>query len=213
MRVITIAARKGGVGKTTLATHLSVLASRPEQPALLIDTDPQKSLAWWWKLRETDTPSLIECDARELREIVPAARMDRFEYVLIDTPPHAETSISDAMRVADLVLVPTRPGPFDLAAVASTLDLAHRLGKPALAVLNHTPPRTTFFTEPSIVTEAREVLTRMGATVAETAIAQRVSLSHAIIGGSTVNEYEPSGKAASEIKTLWHEIETRLGEQ
>lgn len=207
MRVITIAARKGGVGKTTLATHLSVMASSPDKPALLIDTDPQRSLAWWWKLRDADTPAIIECDARELRDIIPAAKNDGFNYVIIDTPPHAETSIADAMRASDLVLVPTRPGPFDLAAVATTFGLAQRVGKPVLAVLNHTPPRTTFFSEPSIVSEARQVLAGMGATVAKTAIAQRVSLSHAIISGSTVSEFEPTGKAAAEIKALWLEIQ------
>src|SRR3954469_21515856 len=113
MRVVTIAARKGGVGKTTLATHLSVLAASPKMPVLLFDTDPQKSLAWWWKLRETDTPHLIECEARELAKIVGVARDEGAAFSIVDTPPHAENSIADAMRVADLVLVPTRPGPFD----------------------------------------------------------------------------------------------------
>src|SRR4051794_34748610 len=51
VHVIAIAARKGGVGKTTLAMHLSVLASEPDRPALLLDTDPQRSLAWWHRLR------------------------------------------------------------------------------------------------------------------------------------------------------------------
>ncbi|WP_456685327.1 hypothetical protein [Bradyrhizobium sp. P5_C11_2] len=103
-------------------------------------------------------------------------------YSIIDTPPHAETSIADAMRVADLVLVPTRPGPFDLAAVATTLDLAQRVGKKPLAVINHAPPRTGS-AEPAIVSEARETLTRMGAAVATAVVSQRVAMSHAIIGG------------------------------
>src|SRR3712207_2611566 len=173
MQVVTIAARKGGVGKTTLATHLSVLASSPKKSALLIDTDPQRSLAWWWKLREGSTPLMIETDARELPDIVDAAKREGVPFVIIDTPPHAENSIADAMRVADIVLVPTRPGPFDLAGVAATLELADRVGKRAVAVINHAPPATNPTREPSIVTEAREALTQMGAAVAKTAVAQR----------------------------------------
>ena len=57
MQVITIAARKGGVGKTTLATHFSVIASADNAPVLLFDTDPQHSLAWWWRLRPGKTPA------------------------------------------------------------------------------------------------------------------------------------------------------------
>lgn len=209
MHVITIAARKGGVGKTTLATHLSVLAAKAGQSVLLFDTDPQRSLAWWWQIRPGDTPALIECDARELPKIMGDARKEGVACCIIDTPPHAENSIADAMRVADIVLVPSRPGPFDLAGVAATLDLAQRVGKTALAVINHAPPRTGA-TEPAIVTEARAALQQMGATVADTVIAQRVALSHAIISGSTVGEYEPDGKAAAEIATLWAELQSKL---
>lgn len=209
MQVITIAARKGGVGKTTLATHFSVIAAAEGRPVLLFDTDPQKSLAWWWRLRPGETPALIECDARELPKIIPTARDEGVAACIVDTPPHAENSISDAMRVSDLVLIPTRPGPFDLAGVAATLELAQRIGRPALAVINHAPPRTGL-AEPSIVTEARETLKHMGATVADTVIAQRVALSHAIISGSTVNEYEPEGRAAAEIAALWREVQSHL---
>jgi chromosome partitioning protein len=209
VKVITIAARKGGVGKTTLATHLSVLAAGGAQSVLLIDTDTQGSLGFWWRLRPGDTPALVECRASELAGIVDVARRDGVSHCIIDTPPHAESSILDAMRVADLVLVPTRPGPFDLAAVAATLDLARSIGKAPLAVLNHSPPQTAL-SEASIVSEAREAVRLMGADVAATAISQRVALSHAIISGLTVAEYEPAGKAASEIAALWREIQTRL---
>jgi chromosome partitioning protein len=209
MQTITIAARKGGVGKTTLATHLSVIAAGPGRPVLLFDTDPQRSLKWWWDLREGDTPALIECDARELAKILPTAKKEGVAFAIVDTPPHAENSIADAMRVSDLVLVPTRPGPFDLAAVATTLDLAQRVGKKPLAIINHAPPRTGGG-EPSIVAEARETLTRMGATVAASVISQRVAMSHAVIGGQTVNEYEPEGRAAAEMLALWHEVQSNL---
>lgn len=209
MQTITIAARKGGVGKTTLATHLSVIAAGPKRPVLLFDTDPQRSLKWWWDLREGDTPALVECEARELAKILPAAEQEGVAWAIVDTPPHAENSIAEAMCVADLVLVSTRPGPFDLAAVATTLDLAQRVGKVPLAVINHAPPRTGTG-EPAIVAEARETLVRMGAIVAEAVISQRVAMSHAVIGGQTVNEYEPDGRAAAEVQALWVELQQRL---
>lgn len=53
----------------------------------------------------------------------------------------------------------------------------------------------------------------MGTDVAAAVISQRVALSHAIIAGKTVSEYEPNGKAAAEIAALSREIEGRLNEQ
>ncbi len=209
MRTITIAARKGGVGKTTLATHLSVLAASEGKPVLLVDVDPQRSLAWWWRLRKDETPALVECDAKDLAKIVPTARKQGVATVIIDTAPHDRQGIVDAMRVADLVVLPTRPGAFDLAAIGATLEILGNVGKPALAVLNHAPPRTGA-SEPSIVTDARAALTGMGALVAETVVAQRVALGHAIMSGQTVGEYEPDGRAAAEIAALWAEIQTHL---
>ncbi len=205
MHVIAIAARKGGVGKTTLAMHLSVLASAPGRPALLLDTDPQHSLAWWHRLRKDDEPNLIKADARELPDIIEAARRESFSRVIIDTPPHAEASILSAMRVADLIVVPTRPGPLDLAAVATTLDLAHRLGKAPLAVLNHCPPRTGA-AEPAIVTEAGQPWRIWRPRSRPRRVANRVSRSHAILTGSTVNEHDTDrtgdGWTSEDIKII-----------
>lgn len=86
------------------------------------------------------------------------------------------------MRVADLVVLPTRPGDFDLAAIGATLEIARQVGKPHLAVLNACPPRTGS-AEQGIVTEARAALAGMGAKIADTAVSQRVALGHAIISG------------------------------
>lgn len=59
MRVIAVASQKGGSGKTTIAAHLAVRADMVGQgPVVLIDTDPQGSLAEWWRARAEDTPQL-----------------------------------------------------------------------------------------------------------------------------------------------------------
>ena len=122
--------------------HLSVLASAPGSPALLLDTDPQWSLAWWHRLREADVPNLIEANACELLELLMAALREGIDCVIINRPPHAEDSFIGAMRVADLVLVPTPSGPLDLATVATTPALADRVGKVPLAVSTMPRPGT-----------------------------------------------------------------------
>src|SRR5216683_2096389 len=59
MYVIAVASQKGGSGKTTIAAHLAVRAAAAGHgPVVLIDTDPQGSLAEWWHARADDTPAL-----------------------------------------------------------------------------------------------------------------------------------------------------------
>jgi cellulose biosynthesis protein BcsQ len=45
--IITIAQRKGGSGKTTLAAQLSVAWARGGERVAALDTDPQGSFAAW----------------------------------------------------------------------------------------------------------------------------------------------------------------------
>jgi chromosome partitioning protein len=192
---------------TRIASGPPTSRSTIAAPALLLDADPQGSLVIWHNLRTDENPQLIHVkEDMSIPDIIAEARAAGFRYVIIDTPPHAENLIKTAIRESDIVVIPTRPGPLDLAAVKVTLDMANSVGKPSLTVINHSLPPTSQSKEPTITLEARDVLAGMGAVVTKTAVAQRAPLSHAIIGGVTVVEYEPKGKAAKEIKGLWQEI-------
>src|SRR5829696_5001665 len=63
MPSIGFLAQKGGAGKTTLAVHLTVLAS----DALLVDLDPQRSAAEWWETRSAELPELAIGQAKDLQ--------------------------------------------------------------------------------------------------------------------------------------------------
>ena len=59
MRVLAMASQKGGSGKTTLSGHLAVQAQLVGAgPVVLIDIDPQGSLADWWNEREAELPEI-----------------------------------------------------------------------------------------------------------------------------------------------------------
>jgi chromosome partitioning protein len=65
MRIVVLASRKGGSGKTTLAGHLAVQAEMSGAgPVALIDSDPQGSLADWWNLRAAETPHFVQAGCR-----------------------------------------------------------------------------------------------------------------------------------------------------
>ena len=67
MRTLVIASQKGGVGKTTIAGHLGVMAeSQGAGPVALIDTDPQGSLSSWWNERQAEAPAFASVDIANL---------------------------------------------------------------------------------------------------------------------------------------------------
>lgn len=208
MRTIAVVSRKGGAGKSTIAAHLSVLASADDAPAFLIDTDPQGSLAFWHSIRDADVPILAKAEARELPDLLSAARSDGIAWAIVDAPPHNSPDIARVVDAADLVLIPTRPAAFDLAAVSATLELVAANDRPALVIINAAPPRRTL--EASLVSEARGVLRGMTAgtraAVWPGQITNRAALAHALTGGLAVAELEPEGKAAGEVSALWRAV-------
>jgi len=110
LQVIVFASQKGGVGKTTLTANLGVAAEiAGDGPAVLIDTDPQGSLAAWWNAREAETPALAPTRLNDLPEKLKALGEAGFRYALVDTPPAITDAIRAVVKCADFVVIPVRP--------------------------------------------------------------------------------------------------------
>jgi chromosome partitioning protein len=209
MKVVGLLSRKGGVGKTTLAVHLAVLAQQAGQRTLLIDLDPQGSAAAWWRARDAETPALVETQPAELRAILDAAQADGVDLVIVDTRPSVEADVAHVAALSDLVMIPTRPAIFDLRAILGTLDVVKGTARRSMLVLNACPPARGAG-EASIVTDARRALTAFGVPVAAVAITSRAAFIAAPVAGLTAGETEPEGKAAKEIRALWRIVEKEL---
>jgi chromosome partitioning protein len=205
VHVILIAAQKGGAGKSTLAVHFGALADQ-DGKTLLIDADPQGSLSFWHRLRAAETPQLMRATASGAADVLSAAERDGAAWVVIDSPPHNGPLISSLMSRATLTLIPVRPGPFDLDAVGATLAIARSLEARAACIINAAPPITRSNRPTSVVAETRDVLTSMGAIVLPGQVSQRASLSHALISGRSVNEYDPDSRAAAEVAAMWSAV-------
>ena len=137
LKVLVVASQKGGSGKTTLAGHLAVQAELSgDGPVGLIDVDPQGSLADWWNERTAPNPFFIQTAVSRLADDIRELAAHGLELLVIDTPPALTATIADVIRVADLVLIPTRPSPHDLRSIGSTMELVEHLGKPLVFVVN-----------------------------------------------------------------------------
>ena len=208
MDVVVFASRKGGSGKSTLAAHLAAHVHRPSRACLLIDADPQGSLTLWHTLRKAEELPL-KTTQRGIPEIVQAAKRDGIEWVFIDTPPNMSACVTDAMRAATIVVVPCRPGIFDLDAVKETVSFARRSRRPYAVVINGAPPRRQDVESP-MVTLARESLGSLNIPVWGGQITQRANFTLALADGEGAKEYDANSQAAAEIARLWAAIEKSI---
>ena len=204
MNVIVFASRKGGSGKSTLAAHLAAQI-KSAKSCLLIDADPQGSLTLWHKLRGTNEPP-IKTAVNSVSGIVANARRDGVEWVLIDTPPNLSAVVDDSIRNATMVIIPARPGVFDVNAVQETILTCRSNRKPYAVVVNGAPA-TRDGVESRIVTIAREALAKFRAPVWGGQITNRADLLMALGHGEGAREYFAEGRAAEEIGRLWAAIE------
>jgi chromosome partitioning protein len=196
VRIIAGISQKGGTGKTTLALHLAVAAGNK---SAVIDLDPQASASAWRDLRQAENPPVVSVQPSRLAQALKVAREADASFVIIDTAPHSEGSALAAARAADLILIPCRPALLDLRAVASSVDivqLAHKASATAV-VINACPPRG------SLPDEAESALAGYGLQIAPVRIGNRTAFVRALIEGLTAQEWEPEGKAATEIAALY----------
>jgi chromosome partitioning protein len=203
--VITIAQRKGGAGKTTLAAQLAVAWARQGVRVAVLDIDPQGSLAAWIELRRARLgANAIGFDFaafpgwRASQWIEDRAR--HTDLVVIDNPPHAETEAQIAVRAAGLVLIPVQPSPLDLWATEATLKMARDERRRALIVLNRVPPRS------GLTDRIATDFAATGTPVAATRIGNRVAFVRAMASGLGVLEGTDATLAATEIAALADEV-------
>lgn len=204
MKVVVLASRKGGSGKTTLAGHLAVQAERAGAgPVALVDIDPQGSLAEWWNRRSAPTPVFVQTEVSRLTADIERLAESGIELLILDTPPALSPIVGAVVRHADLVVIPSRPSPHDLRSIGATVDLVEHLGKPLLFVLNGAAPRAR------ITEEAVRILSRHG-LLAPVVIHQRVDFAASMIDGRTVMELSGDTRSSAEIGRLWDYLSGRL---
>ena len=205
MKTIAIVAEKGGVGKTTLATHLAVYAQAEGRKTIIIDLDPQAS-ARKWGVRRNAEPEVVSDHAEMLQELLRTAEEGGADLVIIDTAPSANKSPLFASKAADLVLLPCRFGAFDIEAIMGTYEITQVSKRPTFVVFNAVLPRSDI-----ALREAEHGLISLGIATAPVTIHQRVAFRDAVNDGRTALEIEPDGKAAKEIQQLFQWAGEQVG--
>ncbi len=205
MNVITLASRKGGAGKSTLTAHLAACAHAAGRRCLIIDADPQGSLTLWHSLR-ADGGLTLQSASRGIDRALAFAMIEGYEWVFIDTAPTMWVVVQEAIRAATLVVIPARPGFFDLNAVRETVKTARELIQPYCVVLNAAPALRDAKESP-VLAQSRAFLNKYEIPVWSGQISQRAGFALTLAAGASACEHAPETAAAAEIAGLWSAIE------
>jgi chromosome partitioning protein len=202
--VLAVVARKGGVGKSTLARSLAVQALLDGQKAAIIDTDEQATSFKWSRRRKESAPAVVQLDGRKLVDVVADLKGRGATFIVIDTPPHDQPIINVAAEASDAALIITQPFPDDLQEVGVAAAILTRTAKAAGIILNNTPPRA------HALTMARAALTAFPMPTCPTALTHLMSHPYASAEGQTAQEREPKSKAAAELAEVWAWLKSNI---
>jgi chromosome partitioning protein len=201
-----------------------VLAGEGGLKVLLIDADPQAS-AQQWAMRAGEAGMSFEVMTHPHEDIHRKVREmsgKGYDVIFIDCPPGASQSVSGkdsqtsisrmAILSADIVLVPVRPSMLDYLASHQLLPLlkdiaALKDNQRVFIVINGKPPgNTRSGAEALAVAEEVFHVDGLAMQVLRSEVTTRQAFVLAPTLGKTVTNYEPDGKAATEIRVLAEEI-------
>ncbi|WP_375262792.1 ParA family partition ATPase [Palleronia sp.] len=200
-QVITVAQQKGGSGKTTIAVNLAVALARAGRQVAVLDTDPQGSLGRWFMTRDEAGDAGMEFGTASAWGAGYECKKMRksCDYVIVDTPPKVDSDLRPVLRESALVIVPVATSQVDLWALDSILELAERVGVPALVVLNRFKAGTR------VSDDVLKALEERGVSRAATVIGNRVAYAESLGLGKGVLEMG-RGAWTAEIEALRDEV-------
>ena len=206
--IITVATMKGGSGKSTLASCLAVYWHLRGRRPTLIDADPQRSIMRLAaRERALGGVSVVE-DATDAASAM-ARRLAAGEgLVIIDTPGFRSKTALDCLAVADFLLVPVKPSPFDVDRMLDTLSIL--TDRPE----GRRPPFRCLLTQTTrdsvIARQIRNELVEAGFPVLKSEMANRVAYPEATLWGATPSLISWKGPAAREIAAIADELDMVL---
>lgn len=207
-RVISILNPKGGVGKTTITLNLGSCLYHRGNRVLLVDSDKQGNLRSWADKREDayDLPMVVGADVE--KSLVRAGELGSdFDYIVVDGVGHLELGIvSAAVKVADLVLIPVKPGAFEIDAIDPLVEAVRARqmlleGRPQAAFVISMQRSGTRLSK-----EIDEALEDIGFPIFTARTSELVDFQESVKTGGSVHEYDASSQAWQQIEAITDEL-------
>ena len=211
--IVVVGGVKGGTGKTTIATNLTVLRSANKKKVLLVDADEQKSTTIWANQRdvlgiETNWVT-IQLTGKAVYSQIEKMKKD-YDDVIIDVGGRETRSLRAAIAVADVFLIPFKPRSLDIWTLGDIKSIIAEM-KPvnpnlqSIAIVNQADARGSDNYETlSILNECEDV------KCFSQPLGSRKSFANAASDGIGVSEMQNADKKAiQEIQALYEFIYDR----
>jgi chromosome partitioning protein len=199
IRVIAVANNKGGVAKTTTATHFAYKLSLSDT-TVLVDGDPNRSAIAWASRAENPFPCKV------ITEIQLARFGGQFRYIVTDTKARVERDdLKDLLEATDLIILPSPPSGDDLRVTVDTARQLRDLGSTQHKVLLTKVSTNAGSTDEK---DAREYLTDNNIPVFKGRIREYSAYKRAFMAGVPVCLV----KGDKYAKIAWRDYETVIKE-
>lgn len=202
--IISILNPKGGSGKTTISTNLARALHERGHRVLIVDSDPQGSARDWHAVDEKNPIPLVALDrANNVKSLPDVA--SAYDFVVVDGAAKLEDMIAASIKVADFVLIPVTPSPYDLWAASDLVEFIK-----ARQEVTDGKPGARFIISRAIAgtrlgDEIVKALEEQGLGVFATHIAQRQVYPQTASEGGTVFDSK-NADALAEMNALTDEI-------
>src|SRR5262249_51546653 len=110
------------------------------------------------------------------------------------------------IRVATMVVIPVRPGFFDIAAVQDTVKTARERNKPYAVVINAAPVKREQKEAPAVAL-TRAGIEQLSIPVWSGQVGQRTAFLGSLAAGASAGEFHGDPACRIEIAGLWSAIE------
>jgi chromosome partitioning protein len=214
MPLIAVATRKGGVGKTTLATNLAARRAQDVSSVKLADADRDEYAHMWGTLRRQKgiEPNILL--SKLTGQIYPDLMADReaHDTVIVDVGGKQSPEIVFAVGACDVLVLPVRAGQFDvwsLTAMAQMVSEMRASGKTfrVVPVMNALPANANSSLTARLQDELEKLTEIFSAP--KVRIVERVAYVNAAIAGKGVTELprtRDTAAAIDEIELLYREV-------
>lgn len=209
-KIISVVNEKGGPGKSTTSTNLSsCMKVKHGLRVLLVDYDPQGSASSWAASRDkgegdTGVIPVISMGSNLARDLPAIA--GGYDVVIIDGKPSMDARMTAALKVADLVIIPVQPSPYDIWATEPTIALVKERqelanGRPlAVTLVSQAIPGTR------LEGAVRRQLESYELPVLEAQTCKRQAFITGVTAGESVMDLPARDPARQEIEAVTEEV-------
>jgi chromosome partitioning protein len=204
---------KGGVGKTTLATHMAILRANQSKDILLVDADDQATASDFTTVRNETLADQGGAGYTSIQLHGSAVRSEvlrlaaKYDDIVIDVGGRDTAGQRAALSVADIYVVPFLPGSFDvwtLDNVGTLVEEAQAFNEKlrAVCVINRADAKGSDNADAAVIASEIPTLQYLDAP-----LGNRKAFRSAAAQGLAVTEVKPSDpKAIAEVMRLFQSL-------